>query len=407
VEKVNGEPSSALRLHPGPGTPRFIPRLGYGQQRLGRLLAAEGVTMTVSPLYYVADNPQLTLFTLFDPPLGLALDPATHLRQVAYDLRAPAFRALPFGSKRSPFDPDTSALSENDYAALVTAPLDMARARGATLLLAAYHLSGGVGSRGREIDLALARDSIAHFRSQRMDEPPEYAAVPTRRELFVTLAVSGSLLESPRERERLAAAYLELDADGYWVKIDGFNERARRAMIRAGGAFLALLAQGVRPLVSDGSGQLHLGILANDISTSIGLAEGERFAMPQERSRDEWSRGRTRTIYHEKFLRSYRAGGDGATRAFGRTGCRCGRHPAKMPPTERAIDEHAAVVRAREARDALDGDVSERREWLVAKAAMAPHLAHDLGVDYTPPVVFEALLDGIDSIDQDEVKETG
>jgi hypothetical protein len=160
-------------------------------------------------------------------------------------------------------------------------------------------------------------------------------------------------------------------------------------------------------VVSDGAGHLHLGLLANDISTSIGLAESERFVVARERDRSDWNRGRTRTIYHPKYLRSYRAGGDGAARAFKESGCRCLRHPSKQPPSGSAIGEHAAIVRAREAHEALDGEISERREWLLANAALASHRAHDAGVDYTPPAVYEALLDGIDSIDLDELEETG
>jgi len=407
VEKVDGDTPEALRLHPEPGSPHFIPRLGFRQERLGPLLAKQGVTMTVSPLYYMAHNPELALFTARKPPLGLALDPATHLRQLPHSQRAPAFRALPFGRLPAAFDSDRSPISEVEYADLVTSPLDLARARGATLLLNAYHLSGAVGTRGRSLDLAIARDALAHFRAQRMEEPPEFAAVPVRRELYVVLALPCELLESSGERRRLAEAYLALEADGLWVKIAGFDERARRTLITAGGAFLALLARGGRPVVADGPGHLHLGLLANDISTSIGLAESERFLGPQPRTRDDWSGGRTRTIYHPKYLRSFRAGGDGAVRAFTGSGCPCRRHPAKQPPAGTAIDEHAAIVRAREAREALEGEVLERREWLLANAAMASHRAHDAGVDYTPPLVFEALLEGIDSIDRDELEETG
>jgi hypothetical protein len=406
VEKVAGDTPEALRLHPEPESPRFIPRLGHRQERLGALLAKQGVTMTVSPLYYMAHNPELALFTAHKPPLGLALDPATHLRQLPFAQRAPAFRALSFGRLADTFDPDRSPIREREYAELVTSPLDLERARGATLLLNAYHLSGAVGTPGRSLDLALARDALAHFRAQRMEEPPELAAVPVRRELYVALALPCALLESVQERHRLAEAYLELEADGLWVKIAGFDERARRTLIKAGGAFLALLARGGRPVVADGPGHLHVGLLANDISTSIGLAESERFLLPQQ-PRDDWSGGRTRTIYHPKYLRSYRAGGDGATRAFAGSGCSCNRHPAKQPPTGTEIGEHAAIVRAREAGEALEGEVPERREWLLATAAMASHRAHDAGVDYTPPVVFETLLDGIDSIDRDELEETG
>jgi hypothetical protein len=355
----------------------------------------------------MAHNPELALFTTHKPPLGLALDPATYLRQLPHAQRARAFRVLPFGRLAETFDPDRSSVREQAYAELVTAPLDLARARGATLLLPAYHLTGPAGSRGRSLDLALARDALAHFRAQRMDEPPALAAVDVQRELYVVIALACELLESARERRRLAEAYLALEPDGFWVKISNFDERARRTLIRAGGAFLALLASAGKPIVADGAGQLHLGLLANDISTSIGLAESERFLGPQPRSRDDWSGGRTRTIYHPRYLRSFRAGGDGATRAFLASGCTCERHPAKEAPRGLAIGEHAAIVRAREALEALDGDVLERREWLLAYAAMALHRAHDAGVDYTPPVVFEALLEGMDSIDRGELAETG
>ncbi len=363
--------------------------------------------MTVSPLYYMAHNPELALFSRFALPLGLALDPSTHLRQVDYTHRARAFRNLPFGSARERFDPDHSTLSEHEYVDLVTAPIDLARARGATLQLTAYHLTGPVGSRGRTLDLQIAADAISHFRAQRMDEPPLLAAVPVRREIFATIAVRADLLESASERRRLAHAYLELGADGFWVKIDGLSERARRSLIRASGSFFGLLRDDGRPVVSDGCGHLHVALLANEISTSVGLAESERFGVTKERSRDEWTSGRSRTIYHEKYLRSYRAGGEGAIRAFAGSSCRCGRHPGEQAPKNRAIEEHAAVVRAREAADALDGEIGERREWLLANAAMASHLAHDAGVDYTSHVVFEALFAGLDGFDAAELERTG
>jgi hypothetical protein len=240
-----------------------------------------------------------------------------------------------------------------------------------------------------------------------MDEPPELAAVPVRREIYVVVALPADLLESPHERHRLAEAYVELDADGFWVKIEGLSERSRRSVIRGSASFFGLLRQGGRPVVSDGSGHLHVGLLANDISTSVGLAESERFALPKERARDDWTSGRTRSIYHESYLRSYRAGGKDAERAFAGSSCRCGRHPSNQAPTKRAIDEHAAVIRSREAADALDGDVEKRRGSLLARAAMASHLARDAHVRCTSDAVFEALFEGLDNFDFDELEETG
>lgn len=363
--------------------------------------------MTVSPLYFMGHNPELALFTKHQPPLGLALDPATHLRQRSISLRASAFRALPFGRASVAFDPDTSQLSDAQYSDLVVSSLDLARTSGATMFLTAYHLTGAVGTRGRTLDISIARDSIDHFRAQRMDEPPSLAAIPVRRELYVVLAVPAELLESPNERRRLVAAYVDLEADGFWVKIAGFNEHAPRAVIHACGAFLALLDSDGRPVVCDGAGHLHVGLLANNISTSIGLAECERFAPQAVGSGNDWSRGRTRTVYHPNYLRSYRSNGDPAIRAFRAAGCACGAHAAEEPPVGKAIAEHAALVRAREARQALDGEISARREWLMASAAAAAELARRAEVDHTALGLYQALLEGIDSVTLDELEETG
>src|ERR1700733_11785920 len=116
-----------------------------------------------------------------------------------------------------------------------------------------------MGTRGRALDLRIAQASIAHFRTQRMDEPPAYAANPTRREIFVTIAVPVALLRDPVVAAALADAYLALGADGLWVKLEGFNERAARVDVRAGGAFLARLRDGERPGVSCRHGRLPLG----------------------------------------------------------------------------------------------------------------------------------------------------
>jgi hypothetical protein len=357
--------------------------------------------MTVSPLYFMAHNPELALFSTGDEPMGLALDPSTHLRQLPRERRAAAFRALPFGDDSQAFDPDHDGISDAQFAALATVPLELERVRGATLMLNAFHLTGAMGSRGRELDLRLAQAAIAHFRQQRMDEPPEQAIVGVRREIFATLAVRREVLRSPHELRRLADAYLALDADGFWAKIERFDERAPRADIRAAGRLLAMLGEDERAVVSCGPGQLHLGLLVNDISTSVGLAESERFRFPAHREKAEWRRGgRSRTAYHPRYLRSFAVGGQGAARAFQGSPCRCGAHGDGQPPNGPQVDEHAAIVRAVEAREALAGETVERREWLLATAAMASHLAHDVGVDFTPSVVYEALFDGIDGADE-------
>lgn len=394
METVGGPVEQPLELHPQRGRASFVPRLGHGQQRLAPLLAARGVTTTVSPLYYMAHNPELALFARRDPPLGLALDPCTHLRQLPGADRAPAFRSLAFGREDAAFDPDRHQLSDVEIARLARAPLELARARGATLLLTAFHLTGGLSTRGRQLDLLLARAGVAFFEQQRMDEAPRGAEIPITRELYTTLAVRRETLRSYAEQMRLADAYLSLGADGLWVKIEGFNETAGRSDIRAAAHFLAVLRDGGLPVVCCGPGQLHLGLMVNDLSSSVGLGEGERFNLPGRRKRD-WSRGRSRTIYHARYLRAYRAGLY-ADRAFHTSACRCGRHPSRQPPKGAAIEEHAAVIRADEAGEATTGERAERREWLAATAAMASHLGHDARVDYTQSVVFQALNAGMD-----------
>jgi hypothetical protein len=382
----------------------LIARVGYEQQRLVPLLADGGVRMTVSPLYYMAANPELALFTGDRHRLGLALDPCVHHRQMPLAARSASFRGLPYGSASRAFDPHHDAITAEEFADLAIRPLELQRERGATLMLTSAHLAGAIGSRGRELDLRLARAGIAHFRAQRMDEPPEFAANPTRREIYAVIAIPVRLLRSPSARSAMCAAYLQLAADGFWVKLDGFDERAARVDIRAGGAFLAELRDGGRPVVSCQPGQLHLGLLADGVSASVGLAEGERFRFPtdwtQQADDDGERRGRRRSAYHPKYLRSFRLGGDGATRAFAEAACPCKRHPPQEPPTGARVEEHAAVVRCQQARDALDGDTADRREWILASAAMASHLAHDAGVDSTLPVVFEELFAGLDRADE-------
>ncbi|MFI4991987.1 MAG: hypothetical protein ACHQHO_13890 [Solirubrobacterales bacterium] len=407
VRIVNINAAEQPRLHPQPGSPRWIPRLGHGQQRLAPLLASRGVTMTASPLHFAAHNPQLTLFTGGESRLGLVLDPCTHLRQLPPASRSKAFRALPFGGESAPFDPERDPIDERGLLALVTSTLDCQRAAGATLLLSPFHLVGAVGTRGRDLDLQLARLACEHFHSQRMDEPSDLGQLPLRRELYMTIAVSKELLDAPRALLALAEACLGLPVSGFWVKLEGFSQRTSRRRIRAGAGFLAALALDGRPVVSCGAGQLHLGLLVNDISTSLGLAEGEHFHLPEVRAERDWSGGRTRTVYHQKYLRSFRVGADSAARAFRASPCRCRRHRADLPPEKGAVDEHCAVIRAKEAVEALDGQVPVRREWLLASTALASHLAHDCGVDFTPPAVYEALFEGIDAAQAGRPAATG
>ncbi len=389
-----------LTCHPTVDEPLFIPRLGYEQQRLLPVVREHGVRMTAAPLYYMVPNPELALFATGSAPLGLALDPCAHHRQLPLLRRSASFRDLPYGSCPTAFDPDRDPISDQDFLDLAVTAIELQRNRSATLMLTCAHLSGAVGTRGRELDLRLARAAIAHFRSQRMDEPPLYAANPARREIYASIAVPVGTLRSASARAALAHAYLDLAADGFWVKLAGFDERASRADIRAGGAFLASLRDGGRPVVGCQSGQLHLGLLADGLSASIGLAEGEHFRFPTDWKRQTNergpARGRRRSAYHPKYLRSFRVGGDSARRAFAGAACGCGHHPQRQPPTGAEVEAHAAIARCRQAQEALDGEIDDRREWLLASAAMATHTAHDAGVDSTLPIVYDELLAGLD-----------
>jgi hypothetical protein len=381
--------------------PLFVPRLGYEQQRVLPVLEAAGVRMTVSPLYYVAANPELALFTGGSHQLGLALDPCAHHRQLPFQRRSASFRSLPYGSASHPFDPDRDPISMEEFTQLATRPLESQRTRGATLMLTCAHLAGPIGTRGRELDLRLARAAIAHFRAQRMDEPPAYAANPTRREIYAALAIRASDLRSAASRQSLADAYLALAADGFWLKIEGFDERASRQDIRCAGALFAAFREGGRPVLGDQAGQLHLGLLADGLSASIGLAEGEHFRFPTDWKTQVTDngqrRGRLRSAYHAKLLRSFRIGGQAALRAFGESPCRCQLHPGHQPPDGNVVEAHAAALRCAQAREALDGEPGDRREWLLATAALATHIAHDAGVDAVPSVVFEELFAGLDA----------
>lgn len=264
---------SPMAAHPHPriDRPLFIPRLGYQQQSLTPLIQSLGVRLVAAPLYYTQTNRELALVPI-QRELALALDPGTHLRQLPADQRAPSFNALSFGRDTDAFDPDRDSVDDALLERLVIDALDLQRGRGATLMLTSFHLSGRPGTRGRDLDLLLARAGVAHFRRERMDEPPDYAACPIAREIYATLAVAIETLRSPYDRRRLADAYLDIASDGYWVKVFGLDETASHEDIRAAGAFLADLRADARPVVACGAGQLYLGMLASGVSASIGIA---------------------------------------------------------------------------------------------------------------------------------------
>jgi hypothetical protein len=378
----------------------FIPRLSHGQQGLVEVLVDRGVTTTIAPLYYMHHNRELSLLPMGNQ-MGTVLDPCTHIRQKPWAHRPVGFRALGFGNDPEPYDPDRAALSDDAWLDLALSPLNAARALGATILLSTFHVAGPVGSRGREIELMLAQLAVDFFRRERIDEPPPMAAVPVKREIYATIAVRLSDLMSPSARSALAAAYLAIDADGFWVKIEGFHERASAAGIRAGGAFLSALRAGGRPVVSCGPGQLHLGLLTDDLCASIGLAESERFVFPAtwpEKKKDDKPKGRTRMAYHPKFHWSFRVGSQEATRAFAAAPCECEFHPASKPPDGFDVGRHAAALRADQANEALDGEREDRREWLLASSTKASWAADDAKVNdkFTSARRYEALFEGLD-----------
>jgi hypothetical protein len=360
------------------------------------------VKTTVAPLYFLRDNPELSLLPS-GRQMGTVLDPFTQLRQKAWAERPAAFRALSFGNDPEPYDPDTARLSDEALLRLAVDPINEARGRGGTLLLTSFHRAGLPGTRGRDIELLLAELGVAHFHQEGMREPPPFAAVEVPREIYATIAIHTRDLASPSARAALAEAYLEIEADGYWVKIEGFHERSGSEQIRSGGAFLSALREGGKPVVSCGCGQLHLGLLVEDFAASIGLAEGERFRVPEawrKDDKDQKRRGRTRMAYHPKFHRSFRVGSEDARRAFEAAPCECDCHPASTPPNGLAVAKHAALLRAAQAGEALEGERADRREWLLASSTMASWAAADAGIaaekaSATPS--YEALFAGLDA----------
>lgn len=390
--------------HPKANRGQFLPLLGQGQQGLVPVLQERGVRTTVAPLYFLAHNPELSLLPS-NREMGSLLDPYTHLRHKAWAERPRAFREFSFGNEPEPYDPETARFEDAEILSLAIDPIDAARSRGGTLLQTTYHLAGPIGTRGRSIELLLARLGVEQFRREGMEEPPPFAAVNVRREIYVTIAVRSADLRSPTARNALAEAYLSIPCDGYIVKIEGFHERASVGTVRAGGAFFGALREGGRPLVSSGAGQLHLAMLADEISASIGIAENERFSVPStwpKKPKDGKRKGRTRMAYLSRFHDSFRVNSEDAKRAFALGGCDCGVHPAGLPPDGAQVAQHSAILRAQQAAEALEGEREERREWLFGSSIMATWALADAqisGARRSPAPKYEALFDGLDARD--------
>lgn len=377
-------------------------RIGLGQAWLLPFLDQRGHGTAVIPLYYANSISQLSLSARPEQK-GLVLDPTTHLRELPSDDRAEAFRNLPYGGDRDPFDAETAELGDDAILELALTPPALEREGGASLVLTTYHLAGGVGTRGRDLELLLARLAVQDFRDQRHDEPPVLSPHQFSREIYATIAVPLEVLRDFGEARRLAEAYLDIPADGYWVKILGFDERARLADIAAAGHFFRCLREGRRPIVTCGAGQLYLGCLCDGLSASIGIAEGERFRYPERWRVDAngESFGRRRPVYHPRLLRSIMTGNRRLAAAFAAHPCDCGHHARHEPPIGRNRDAHAALSRIGEINDAIEGDTADRREWLMARADIAADLARDLGLERRPLVGrYQALLDGLDGVNE-------
>lgn len=402
IETPADEPPSC---HPRTGRGQFLPRLGYGQQDLVPILRDRGITTTVVPLHFLHGNPQLSMLPV-DRPAGLVLDPCCQRRLLPWSERSSSFRSLAFGNDPEPYEPDMARLTDAQILSLSIEPVAAARERGGTLLLTAAHPAGAVGSRGRDIELLLAELGIRHFLAEGMREPPQLSGpLGTPREIYASIAVHARDLASATARRQLADAYQALAADGFWVQIEGFHERAPGDQIRNSAAFLAMLREGGRPVVSAGAGQLHLGLLAEDFPVSIGLGEGERFSVPvawrKANGRGE-RRGRTRMAYHPKFHRSFRVGSEDAVTAFAAAPCECGVHPKDGPPGGLDVARHAAILRADQAVEALEGESEERREWVLASSTMASWAAADAGLPLakaSATAASESLFEGLDAID--------
>lgn len=395
---------SNVRCHPEPGRGQFLPRLGYRQQGLLGILRERGVTTTVAPLHFLRHNPELSLIP-DSRPSGLVLDPCCQLRLLPWADRPTAFRSLGYGNDPDPYDPETARLTDDQILRLAVDPIAEARGRGGTMLLTTAHPAAGPGTRGRDLELLFAELGIAHFLAEGMREPPQFAAHGLRREIYVSIAIHARDLADRSDRARLAEVYLALEPDGLWVQIEGFHERAPDEQIRKSAAFLAALRESGKSVVSSGAGQLHLGLLAEDFSASIGLAESERFHIPAPWRRTNTNgdrRGRTRMAYNPKLHRSFRVGSADARTAFAAARCECDVHDPATPPDGLDVAKHAAVLRCEQAREALDGERDERREWVLASSAMASWAAADAGL---PPEkssatkAYEALFAGLDAED--------
>lgn len=397
MEPINTPDAPTFDPHPVAGRPMLLPRIGSRQQKVIPQLRDLGISTFVEFIYYAREIIQAPL-DITASPIGRVLDPCTHILQQPLSARAPSFRELSYGSSSTAYRPDKSRPSEKTLQGLISDPLDAQRSKGADLLLTTYHVAGKVGSRGRAIELLLARGGVELFRQQGMSEPASRSGFS--RKIYATIAVKAIDLASPEARVALADSYLDIPADGYWVKILGLNEKSSPEQIAGCGAFFALLQDGGKPVVACGPGQLYLGFLANDFSASIGLGEHEQFRLPSDWRKRKPGTGRRRRAYHPKYLHSYWVKSEEAKRAFANAPCTCGHHEATEPPNGKSVVPHAASTRALEARDACEGEIVSRREWIVANATRASWVGNDADVQHTSASKFQALFSGFDRDDR-------
>jgi hypothetical protein len=103
--------------------------------------------------------------------------------------------------------------------------------------------------------------------------------------------------------------------------------------------------------------------------------------------------------YNADLHWSFRIKSNEAQKAFTLAPCNCEEHPCREPPGGSTVSRHAAILRANEASEALNGDRLDRREWLLAFATRASWKAGDAGMPskHTAANCYQAVFEGLDA----------